>query len=197
MTTPSQPPQPIPPAPAKQSGGGCLKGCLIVTLVVVVLLIGGTILALTAGRAYVARHLPEWEARYPALALGIDLLSLRDQFATQGSPIATDGRQAGANDKALLPADVAVHPSPRTETYNISPDQVTAFQRVAGPASEVLADLRAAWEANDWSLQDEREVADAPVLIWQKGDRTCRLEMLPAGRDTEVFIRCSVTPKSD
>jgi hypothetical protein len=92
---------------------------------------------------------------------------------------------------------VAVHPSPRTETYNISPDQVTAFQRVAGPASEVLADLRAAWEANDWSLQDEREVADAPVLIWQKGDRTCRLEMLPAGRDTEVFIRCSVTPKSD
>lgn len=192
MTTPTQRPQPAPESPRK-GGNGCLKGCLITTLVVVILVVAGTVLALTAGRAYVARNLPEWEARYPLLALGIDLLSLREQFTAQGGILPANGRQAGANDKALLPSDVVVHPSPRAETYNISPDQVTAFQRVAAPADEVYVHLRAAWADKDWSLYDERAVGTTQSLIWQKGDRVCRMEIVPADDSTEVWLRCSIT----
>ncbi len=179
------------PTPRKNSG--CLKGCLIIVIVMVLLLVAGTVLALTAGRAYVVRHLPEWETRYPLLALGIDLLSLREQLTAQGGVLPAGGRQAGSDDKALLPSDVAVHPSPQAETYNISPDQVTAFQRVAAPPGEVLAQLRDAWTGHDWSLYDEREIDGAPVLIWQKGSRVCRMEIMPAGRATEIWLRCSST----
>lgn len=171
---------------------GCLKGCLIVAIVIVLFLVAGTVLALTAGRAYVARHLPEWEARYPLLGVGVELLSLRDALTAQGSN-AADGRQAGSNDRSLLPSDVAVHPSPEVETYNIAPDQVTAFQRVAVPSNEVLGQLRHAWTDNGWSLHDEREIGGAPSLVWQKGDRVCRMEVLAIGRGAEVWLRCSTT----
>jgi len=191
MTTPPAPnPQPIAKSPQKSSNG-CLKGCLIALLVVGLLLVAGTVLALTAGRAYVARSLPEWETRYPLLGLGIDLLSLREEFAAQGGVLPAGGRQAGSDNKALLPSDVVVHPSPEAETYNISPDQVTAFQRVAAPPDDVVAHLRTGWKEHDWALHDEREIAGAPVLVWQKGDRVCRIEVQPIDRGAEVWLRCT------
>lgn len=191
MTTP--PTHSVQPRAQNQQKGrsGCLKGCLIVVIVLVLLLVASTVLALTAGRAYVTRHLPEWETRYPLLGLGIDLLSLRDEFAAQGGLLPGGGRQAGSDDKTLLPSDVVVHPSPKAETYNISPDQVTAFQRVAAPQDEVVATLRDAWIGHDWSLHDEREIDGAPLLIWQKADRVCRIEVVAADRGTEIWLRCS------
>lgn len=192
MTTPTRDPRPT-TGGAKRGGSGCLKGCLIVSGIAVLLLVAGTGLALTAGRAYVTRNLPEWEARYPLLGLGIDLLSLREQFVAQGGSLPTGARQAGSDNKALLPADVAVHPSPQNEVYNISPEQVTAFQRVKAPQDEVLAHLRTAWNDNGWSLHDEREIDGAPLLVWQKDGRVCRMEVLPTDRGTEVWLRCSST----
>ena len=52
--------------------------------------------------------------------------------------------------------------------------------------------LRDAWTGHGWSLHDERDIGDAPVLVWQKDNRVCRLELLAAGHDTEAWLRCSV-----
>lgn len=178
----------------RKGGNGCLRGCLIATLVVLLLLVGGTVLALTAGRTYVVRHLPEWESRYPLLALGIDLLDVRQQLAPQGSARPTGGRQTGSADKALLPADVAVHPSPRAETYNIGPDQVTAFQRIAASPADVATYWREAMAGHGWSPHDDQEVDGALILLWEKGRRVCRLEVVAAGHATEAWLRCSARP---
>ena len=51
--------------------------------------------------------------------------------------------------------------------------------------------LRDAWTGHGWSLHDERDIGDAPVLVWQKDNRVCRMEVMAADRGTEFWLRCS------
>ena len=87
---------------------GCLGSCLIVLLVFIVVIAGTVGAAYTFGRPYVARKLPEWEAKYPLIGLASGLLNLRSQFVQQGPLVDLTARQSGSNDKSLIPPDIVI-----------------------------------------------------------------------------------------
>jgi hypothetical protein len=144
------------------------------------------------GCPYVARKLPEWEARYPLLGLASSLLNLRAQFVRQGS-IDLTARQAGQSDKSLLPRDIAVHPEALEEIYNISPSQITGYQRVRDDVYAVESHLYEAMPDQGWEWVNGSETDDSRVLVWKKGDSVCHTELVPVERATEIWLRCTLT----
>jgi len=176
----------------RRSGCGCPAGCLIALGIVVALVLGGAAAGYVWGRPYIARQLPAWEARFPLLGPALDLTGLRARLVP---PTDTErlqrARREGANDRSLLPADIAVYPSAVAETYSVSHDQVTAYQRVAEPLETVREHLSTTMASSGWTLSLERETEVGTLLGWSKEQRTCQVELIPEGRYTEVWLRGS------
>ncbi|NLD43235.1 MAG: hypothetical protein GX657_07060 [Chloroflexi bacterium] len=181
-----------PPAPAKRSGCGCGRGCLIALLVCLVLLVGGGVAGHVYGRPWLAGRLPAWEAQQPLLTLALDYTGLRERLTP---PVDTErlqrSRQEGENARDRLPADLVIHPSPAAETFNVSAAQVTAFQRVAEPLEAVQAHLADGMAAQGWSLLLERSTDQGVQLGWAKEQRNCQVELVTSGPHTEVWLRSS------
>jgi hypothetical protein len=158
--------------------------------------VGSAVAAQTVGRAYVTSRLPVWEEQYPWLALAIDLFEMREALeAEMGSLAEPLERHAGENDKSLLPPDVVVYPEPMEETYSISPDRVSGFQRVAGSPEPVISYFRQEMPAHGWTLDSERETPRATLLNWTSQTGRCQTEIVTLERTSEIWIRCSRQPQ--
>lgn len=181
-------------AAANRKGCGCARGCLIVLLALVLLVVGGGVAALTVGRSYVARQLPAWEAQQPLLGPALDLTGLRGKLASQPDADLSEqkkARQGGANDKALLPPDLVLYAHPSLEAYNISATQVTAYQRATRTLDEAYAHLVDGMAAQGWELVSEMETAEGLQLGWRKGERTCQVELVAVDGQTELWLRAT------
>jgi hypothetical protein len=177
--------------PEPQRGGGCLRSCLIASLVLVVLLVAGGVGGFILGRAYIARQLPEWEARYPALGIATGLLHLRGDLSAPGEqPGGPAAKQAGANDRALLPADLPVYAYPLAEAYSIAEAHATGYQRVAESYDAVLAHVRESMPRHGWELVAEQPAQGGQLLLWQKGERDCQIEVVAYEGASELWLRC-------
>ena len=106
-------------------------------------------------------------------------------------------RLPGTVDKSALPEDVPVHPKPVHEAYSIGGGHVTAFQRVAGRAAPVLAYFRSAMPKRGWKLMSQQDAGETTILIWGKTDRSCKVELVEAERETEVWLRCQPSKRTD
>ncbi len=175
-----------------QRSGGCLRGCLITTLVLVVLLVVGGIATYVGGRAYIARNLPEWQARYPAIGIATSLLQLREGLTPPEAPVpGAPGRQEGVDDRALLPEDIPVFGQAELEAYSISQAHITAYQRLAEPYDAVLDQMRASMLGHGWELAGEEQALQGLVMVWIKGERDCQIEVSTHDGATELWLRCS------
>lgn len=103
-------------------------------------------------------------------------------------------RLAGVDDKAALPGDLPVHPKPVDETFSIGEGNVAAFQRVAEPSASVAAYFQRAMASQGWKKSSEAKGGRALVLLWKKTGRSCRIELVDAGRVTEVWLRSRAAP---
>ena len=169
--------------------GGCLRSCLIATAVLVILAVVGMAGVYILGRTYLERQLPAWEARYPAVGLARDLLQLRgDTAPTQPGSQVNAERMAGADEKNLMPDDVPLYADPLVETYSVGEDQAVGFQRVASQPEEVLSRLRELMQQNGWELAREQETTWGHLLVWQKGERSCQMEVVASEEATEIWI---------
>jgi hypothetical protein len=170
---------------------GCLRSCLLTTLVLVLLAVASVGGAYFFGRAYLARQLPVWEARYPALGLAVDLLHLRENLApAEGELTAGSERRAGVDDKSAMPDDLPLYPDPEVETYSVGEEQALGFQRVAGTPQAVRSYLEATMPQHGWALAREQDTTWGHLLVWEKGERTCQTEVVASEAATEIWIRC-------
>ena len=177
-----------------QGGGRCLRGCLIATVVFVVLLVVGGLAVYVGGRAYLARNLPQWQERYPAIGIATSLLQLRQDLAMpEGQETVQVGRHAGAEDRSLLPEDIPVFDQPLQEAFSISPAHVTGYQRLAEPHDAVLEQVRASMGDHGWELAAEEEAQEGVLMVWIKGERDCQIEVSTYDGASELWLRCSGT----
>jgi hypothetical protein len=169
--------------------GGCLRSCLIATAVLVVLAVVGMAGVYILGRTYLERQLPAWEARYPAVGLARDLLQLRGDSALIEPGLQDNAeRMAGVDDRDQMPDDVPLYADPLVETYSVGDDQAVGFQRIASQPEEVLSRLRELMQQDGWELVQEQETTWGYLLVWQKGERSCQMEVVASDESTEIWI---------
>jgi hypothetical protein len=179
-------------AVASRQGCGCSRGCLTVLLTLALLLVGGVVAALTFGRGYVARRLPTWEAQQPLLGPALDLTGLRAKLQPRSEVdvyAQKRARQGGVDDRALLPADLALYARPAHEAYNIGATQVTAYQRVSATRDEAHAHVLDGMAAHGWELLQELETPEGLQLAWRKGERTCQIALVAVDGQVELWLR--------
>jgi len=171
--------------------GGCLRSCLITMVALLLLAVASISAAYFFGRPYLARQLPVWEARYPALGLAIDLLHLDGTPAPAGGDL-TIGvkRMAGIDDRNAMPGDLPLYPNPEVETYSVGEEQTLGFQRVADRPDAVLSHLEETMPQHGWTLAREQDTTWGHLLVWEKDERTCQTEIVPSEAYTEIWIRC-------
>jgi len=102
-----------------------------------------------------------------------------------------DARLPGVDDKRLLPDDIYVEPRVVLEAYSIGDDHVTGYQQLDKPPDALLTETRRAMLQNGWEATVEQETPDGWLLIWQKDDRTCTVEVVAYEGDSELWLRCS------
>jgi hypothetical protein len=184
--------QPDPRQNEMQRSGGCLRGCLVTTLVLVVLLVVGSLAAYVGGRAYIDRNLPEWRVRYPAIRLVTSVLQLRQGLTPAQAPVpSAPGRQAGVDDRSLLPEDIPVFAQPLQETYSISQAHVTGYQLLAEPYDAVLDQVRGSMAGHGWEMAGEEQAQEGQLMVWVKGARDCQVEVAVYEGNSELWLRCS------
>ncbi len=176
---------------------GCFQTCLIATAVLAILAIVSAAGVFLLGRAYLERQLPVWEAQYPVVGLAADLFRLKEDLAptgvgvapAEGGSLATGERLAGVNDKHQMPDDVSLYSDPLVETYSVGVDEAVGFQRVDIQPGQVEEHLREQMAANGWELAREQDTAWGRLLVWEKGQRTCQMEVVGSNTYTEIWIR--------
>jgi len=183
---PESPRQPQVSAEPPQRRGGCLKGCLISLLVIVVLVAGCTGGAYLFGQRYIDRRLPEWEERHPWVGL---YRVVRDARPSKDRLDAITEKEPGIDDKALFPGDIPLHPDATHETYSIGEDQGVAFQRVAEGPDVLESHVRERMPEHGWELSSEVETSEGRLLIWRKGDRICQTEIFAHEGESELWLR--------
>lgn len=195
--------QPYPGIPAGQRPvqrgggcGGCLRGCLVLVGVVLVAALVGLVVFQTVGKGWIYSQLPLWRQQNEWLDYAVVLFEI-EKYLAPAQPSAKDlnARQPGQNDKAALPPDVPVYPDPLAETYNINPQQVTAFQRLAAAPDEVIDFFKQAMPRYGWQAVSEKQVESTTLLTWRKADRSCQTEILTREAAAELWLRCSVIKK--
>jgi hypothetical protein len=149
----------------------------------------------TVGRACVVANLPRWEADYPGLSFGLDVTGLRDRLENPapGHAAKPGARQPGQADKSLLPTDIPLPEKPAKEMYNISADQVTAYQEVTAKPAAAADSLLTAMAAKGWKAGQRDDSGDSIRLTWTKPGRACQAEILAPRGPTELWLRCGNT----
>jgi hypothetical protein len=171
--------------------GGCLRSCLITMLVLLLLAVASVGGAAIFGRAYLARQLPVWEARYPSLDLAVDLLRLKGDLAPAEGDLTVGGeRSMGVDDKSAMPDDLPLYVDAEVETYSVGEEQALGFQRVADRPDAVLSHLEGTMPQHGWTLAREQDTTWGHLLVWEKDERTCQTEIVPSEAYTEIWIRC-------
>ena len=181
------------PAVQKRSGSGCLKGCAITLGVVVGLVVLFVLFVVIFGRTIIGRNLPVLEARYPLLGPVLDLTGMRAKLTPKvNTEKLQRGRLKGANDRALVPADIGLYDSPALETYSASSSQVTGYQRVSISLDEVHAHMLSEMAAQGWELLSDRTTDLGMQLMWKKGQRNCQMDLVEREDNTEIWLRSTV-----
>ena len=188
MTPPTpDPSESVPSEPERSSGKGCLVGgCLIPTVLLLVVLIGGFF----AGRALLERKLPEWEDRYPIVDLAATILGVQSDEAGEAEPLE---RVAGDDDPARLPDDFVAYPGAEVESYAVNGENVTGYQQSGDLASDVEAYFTTAMSSTGWALEDKTDVPGGTSVTWTRGDDFCTVEIIEIDNGSEAWIRCTVT----
>lgn len=188
MTTP--PPDPsasVPPEAERSSGKGCLVGgCLIPTVLLLVVVIGGFF----AVRALLERKLPEWEDRYPIVDLAATILGVQAGGADNAEPLE---RVVGSDDPAMLPDDLVTYPRAEAETFTVSGGNITGYQRSGDLAADLETYFTTTMPSAGWVLQDQADVPGGTALTWTRGGDFCAVEIIKIDNGSEAWIRCSVT----
>jgi hypothetical protein len=181
-----------------------LFGCLATIVFLVLVIIVGSIVARTALEA----RWKQWQAENPEaakLVLGAlpvlkemagGLASKEETADTAGGKPTPAKRLEGVNDKSAMPADLPVWPKAKAETYNVGQDHAAGFQRVKVRSDSVLRYYRRTMAEQGWKLTIEQKGAGAVLLLYNKGPRVARVEVV--GSDTgltEIWLRSRVPEK--
>lgn len=177
-----------------RSREGCLKGCLITSLVLVlligVLIVGGYF----AGKSYLEARLPEWEAEYPVLGVIRNLISLdrHDPFKLLRDK--ERKRVEGEGDWDSLPLDLPVFSDALTQRASISKSSVTVYQEVLGGSSSIFRAALSRFSSSGWSCSN---VGESGALC-RKEERACSLKVteptpfiLRGAQTAEVWVSCT------
>ncbi len=176
---------------------GCLLGCLAPA----VLLLIGLLLA----RPMLTERWSRWRAENPWVAQVLGAAAVLKEVAggdeaagvtagdsAGGARRASEPRE-GVNDKAAMPADLPAWPRSLVETFSVGEGHAAAYQRVSAPADSVLRYFRAAMPAKGWRLGQEREGAGGVLLLFRKGDRIARVEVVADTGGTDLWLRSRTT----
>ena len=149
----------------------------------------------------------EWQAKNPEAAnLVVDalpvikdmaggLLARNETADTAGGKPTPPKRLEGVNDKGAMPADLPVWPRAKAETYNVGQDHAAGFQRVKVRPDSVLQFYRKAMPEKGWRLTTEQKGAGAVLLLYQKGPRVARVEVVGSDTSlTEIWLRSRIPP---
>lgn len=196
-----QPPETIPAARKSGCGRGCLIGCLGTIIVVILGIIVGSIVA----RGALEARWKQWQAENPEaakLVLGAlpvlkgmagGLARKEETADTAGGRPTPPKRLEGVNDKSAMPADLPVWPEPKSEIYNVGQEHAAGFQRVRIRSDSVLRFYRKMMPQRGWQLAAEQKGAGGVLLLYKKGPRVARVEVV--GGDTgltEIWLRSRV-----
>ena len=196
MSTPTDGATSQSPTKAKGCGArGCLFGCLtpIVVLGLAVLFALPTLREKWAG--FQAEH--PWVSQVPAVA-GVlkDVVASRDTGKTStdtSSGRAPPKQLKGVNDKAAMPKDLPLWPSPKTEAFSAGEGHAAAYQQVRQPSDSVLRYFRRTMPAQGWRLDQERTGAGGTLLLYRKADRIARVEVVAHTAGTDIWLRSRST----
>lgn len=190
-----------PASPARKSGcgfRGCLLGCLIP---IVAIVIGLLIARPTLEQKWASfRADNPWVAAVPGAAAvlkdvaggmgGEDDAAVAD---TSGRRPASAKPVKGVNDKSAMPRDLPLWPRTRAEAFSVAEGSASAYQRVSQSPDSVLRYYRRAMPTQGWKLDQERTGAGGVLLLYRKGSRVSRVEVVADSAGTEIWLR-SRTP---
>jgi hypothetical protein len=186
--------------PASRSG--CVgRGCLLGCLVPIVLVIVGFLLVrpMLEERWAAWRADNPWIAQVPGLAAGLKGMVGATEDGNEAVSDTTGVRggaarpREGINDKAAMPADLPIWPRARTETFNAGQDHAASYQRVTAPRDSVLRYFRRAMPGQGWRLDKEHEGAGGVLLLYRKGERIARVEVVADSAGTDIWLRTRAT----
>jgi hypothetical protein len=208
-TLPPQPPLSSAPsatnADQTSKRSGCGRGCLVGCVGLVVILVLAVIVGLVVARPMLEARWKEWQAKNPEAAklvagalpvikeMAGGLATKEETADTAGGKPTPPKRLEGVNDKSAMPADLPVWPRAKSETYNVGQDHAAGFQRVKVQADSVLRFYRQAMPEKGWQLTTEQKGAGGVLLLYKKGPRVARVEVV--GSDTgltEIWLRSRV-----
>jgi hypothetical protein len=113
---------------------------------------------------------------------------------TDSSAAGRSKRRPGVSDSAAVPRDLPRHPRASETLYNVGPDHVLIYQRVAGTRDAAIARLREAMAQQGWKAASENPGDWSTLIRWTKGNRSCMVEFADDGGSTEIWIRSKVPP---
>jgi hypothetical protein len=207
MTSPPEPgtPPPSAPSPGKRGCGtrGCLFGCLAPIAVVGVALVA----ALTVARPALDSRWEKWKAERPWVDQVIGAGQIAGELAggsgksdtgaagtdSTGARAGTGKRRQGVNDKSAIPGDLPLWPRAHVEAFSVGQGHASAYQRVRAPDDSVLGYFRREMPAKGWRLDKEREGAGGMLLLYRKGERIARVEVVADSAGTEIWLRSRAT----
>jgi hypothetical protein len=177
-------------------------GCFGSTIVLVIVLVAGLIVA----RPALETRWKQWRAQNPWADMVLGAASVAKDMAgglasgEETADTAADRRPAkrleGVNDKRAMPDDLPVWPRARAETYSVGPTHAAGYQRVRARPDSVLRFYRKTMLERGWKLTNEQQGAGGVLLLYQKSNRTARVEVV--GSDTgmtEIWLRSRVPEK--
>ena len=169
-------------------------GCAALVLAPLLLVIA----ALTVARPLLESRWETWRAERPwvdqlvGLAAGArEMLGSTNAEAgdTASRRSSARGRLAGVNDRHAMPADLPLWPAPDAETFSAGGEHAAAYQRVLAGPDSVVRWFRRTMPAKGWTLHKERPGAGGRLLLYRKGDRIARVEVVTDATVTEIWLR--------
>lgn len=166
----------------QRPASGCLK-VLLLTLLILLLFLGGCGGSLLLARSFVRWRLPTWEERYPTLALVLAI--------TGRSTIPRAGLgYRGQDDRNMLPADIVLYPEALVETYGAGENQGSGYQRIDRTPDYLAQYLRERMHQQEWTLDREYETSTGGILFnWSKGERRCLMEVEAENGRSALWLR--------
>lgn len=194
-------PRPQASAPAAKRSGCGARGCLIGCLTPVVGLFIGLIIARPTLEEKWTKFRAEnpWVAKVPGVAAVLKDVAGgigggEDSTAADTSKAARSKPLKGMNVKAAMPGDLPLWPKPKVETFSAGEGHAAAYQRVRQPSDSVLRYFRRAMPSKGWRLDKERTGAGGVLLLYRKGDRTARVEVVADTGGTDIWLRSRTAP---